>query len=376
MKALLITTSYPDFPGSQRGVFIRKLCLELLKEGVDVLVLTPKILRQSAYYEDDAGIKVSRFWFPSNNKQLNQMDSIRVIPMVVYMVSGLMKALRIIVKYKPDVIHGNWVVPTGLIAAIAGRILHVPVLNTAHGMDLRISERQPIRALFDLAARLSDKTIIVSESMRSRKILQNSEVIPMGVDEQFFEINPDRNSKTIVYTRSLEPVYDAETLIRSIPFVTQTIPDAHFLIAGTGSQEAYLKTVAGEMDIKGNITFLGHVLSEKIPDLMKHASVYVSTSIADGTSPALLEAIATGLTPVVTDIDANRPLVSDGKDGFLFKPRDASDLAMKIIQALSGGIPLAALEQKRREMNDSISWSSITQRFIANYNQLVMENKK
>ena len=376
MKVLLITTSYPDIQGSQRGIFIRKLCIELIKNGLEVVVLTPKILSQSAYFEDDSGIKVYRFWFPSNNKQLNQMDSIRVIPMIIYMLSGLFKALRLILKYKPDVIHGNWIVPTGLIAAFAGYITGIPVLNTAHGMDLRISERQPIRALFDLAVKLSDKTIIVSPSMRSRKILRDAPVIPMGVDDLFFDISPARDTKTVVYTRSLEPVYDAETLIRSVPIVTAIIPDARFIIAGTGSQEAYLKAVADKIDTKGSITFLGHVLSEKIPQLMKHASVFVSTAIADGTSPALLEAIASGLTPVVTDIDANRPLVMDGKDGFLFKPRDARDLAIKIIQALSGAIPIAALEQKSRKMKASISWESIAKGFITSYNQLVMENKK
>ena len=66
----------------------------------------------------------------------------------------------------------------------------------------------------------------------------------------------------------------------------------------------------------------------------------------------------------------------DGKDGFLFKPRDAQDLALKVIQALSGAIPLAVLEQKSRKMNSSISWDSIAKGFITSYNQLVMENKK
>jgi glycosyltransferase involved in cell wall biosynthesis len=376
MKVLLVTTSYPDFPGSQRGIFIRKLCLELLKNGLDVLVLTPKILSQSAYFENDSSIKVYRFWFPSSNKQLNQMDSIPKIPMAIYMVSGLFMALRLISIHKPEVIHGNWIVPTGLIAAIAGRICRVPVLNTAHGMDLRISERQPIRTLFNLAIKLSDRAIIVSPSMKSRKILQNSEVIPMGVDEQFFEINPDRSTKTVVYTRSLEPVYDAETLIRSVPLVTEVIPDARFIIAGTGSQEAHLKAIASEIDTKGNITFLGHVLSEKIPELMNHASVYVSTAVADGTSPALLEAIAACLTPIATDIDANRSLVSDGTDGYLFKPRDAEDLSGKIIKALSGTIPISVLEEKSQIMRSSISWSSIARGFISSYDQLIMEKNE
>src|SRR5271157_4245339 len=76
MKVLLVTTSYPDFSGSQRGIFIRQLCLELIKNELEVVVLTPKILKDSAYFEEDGGIKVYRFWFPSSNKQLNQMDSI------------------------------------------------------------------------------------------------------------------------------------------------------------------------------------------------------------------------------------------------------------------------------------------------------------
>ena len=70
-------------------------------------------------------------------------------------------------------------------------------------------------------------------------------------------------------------------------------------------------------------------LSDQIPALMKQASVYVSSAVADGTSPALLEAIAARLTPVVTDIDANRPLVREGEDGFLFNPRDAKILPGK-----------------------------------------------
>jgi glycosyltransferase involved in cell wall biosynthesis len=373
MKVLLVTTSYPDYPGSQRGIFIRKLCLELIKNGLDVLVLTPRILSQSAYFEDDSGIKVYRFWFPSNNKQLNQMDSIRVIPMAIYMVSGLFKALHLILKYKPDVIHGNWIVPTGLIAAIAGRILRVPVLNTAHGMDLRISERQPIRALFDLAVKLSDKTVVVSPSMKDRETLRNTEVIPMGVDEVFFRIHPGRETKTVVYTRSLEPVYDAETLIRSVPSVIKIIPDAKIVIAGTGSQETRLKSLTQEIGATAHIRFLGHIPSDQIPVLMEQASVYVSPAIADGTSPALLEAIAARLTPVVTDIDANRSLVSDGKDGYLYRPRDAEDLAGKIIKALSGTIPISVLDEKSQVMRNSISWSSIARGFIRIYHQLIME---
>jgi glycosyltransferase involved in cell wall biosynthesis len=372
MKVLMITTSYPDHPGSQRGIFIRKLCLHLKNSGLDVAVLTPKILAGSPFFEDDMGIAVHRFWFPSGNRPLNQRENIPVISMTVYMVSGLIKAFRLISSYKPDVIHGNWIVPTGLIAAIAGCICRIPVLNTARGMDMRISERQPIRALFNLAVRLSDKVTVVSPSMRIRKVLELAEITPTGVDESFFDLHPDRGKKTVIYTRSLEPVYDVETLIRSIPFVLEKVPDVQFLIAGTGSQETHIKNLARELGVENHTTFLGFVPSEQILLLMEKASVFVSPAVADGTSIALLEAIASGLTPVVSDIEANRSLVIDSRDGFLFSPKDHEELALKITRAFSGEISIKVLEQKRKEFRDQIAWSSVVGRFISSYAQIAV----
>jgi hypothetical protein len=63
---------------------------------------------------------VHRFRFPSGNTPLNRLDSIPVFSMLVYMLSGFFSAVRLILREKPDVLHGNWIVPTGLIASIAG----------------------------------------------------------------------------------------------------------------------------------------------------------------------------------------------------------------------------------------------------------------
>lgn len=374
MKVLMITTSYPDFPGSHRGLFIRKLCLQLKSQGLEIQVLTPRIHSKSPCLEEDEGISIQRFRFPSGNRPLHQMESIPLLPMTIYMASGLIKALQLTARWRPHVIHGNWIIPTGLIAALAGRSFGVPVMNTARGMDLRISERQPLRSLFDLTVRLSDMVTVVSPSMRERRILSNAAVTPTGVDEVFFGIRPGRDTLNVVFTRSLEPVYNAETLIRSIPLVTRCIPEARFIIAGTGSQEPFLKGLAREIGADASTTFLGHVPPEKIPSLMERASVFVSPAVADGTSIALLESIAAGLTPVVSDIEANRSLVQEGKDGFLFEPRDAKGLAMKIIAALSCSIPAELLENRRKEYWGRVSWTTVAGGFMARYKELSRSN--
>jgi glycosyltransferase involved in cell wall biosynthesis len=371
MKVLVVTTSYPDHPGSQRGIFIRDLCLELHGKGIEVMVLTPKVLEATPLREHDAGVTVSRFRYPSGNTQLNQAETIPVFAMSVYMVSGLVAALRSVAAFRPDVIHGNWIVPAGLIASLAGTLTGTPVMLTARGMDTRVRENRMVRALFALAVRLSDSVTVVSDAMRSIPGLERAEVISSGVNTSFFAVAPDESSKTVLFTRSLEPVYDAATLIRSVPLVRQQAPDARFVLAGAGAQEESLRSLARNLGVEEYVTFLGHVPHEDVPGLASESRVFVSTARADGTSIALLEAMAAGLIPVVSDIAANRALIAHGRDGYLFTPGDERDLSENILRAFSGEISRTILMQKRATLQAKIPWSTVADRFISGYNRLL-----
>ena len=371
VKILLISNSYPDYVGSYRGIFIRKLCLALKSQGLDMIVLTPRVFWQSPFYEVDSGIRVYRFWYPSGNQPLGQYGRIPVFVMSCFMVSGFLMALALILKEKPDVVHGNWIVPTGLIASLAGRLTRVPVVNTARGMDVRISDRGLAGILFNLAAQLSDRLVVVSEAMRGHRVLKNAEIIPSGVDDVFFTLEAHHGQPKIIYTRSLEPVYDVPTLIRSIPLVVQQYPAARFIIAGTGSQEAFLKNLVHALHMDGQVEFVGAVTQQGIVQLMQNALVFVSPSLDDGTSIALLEAMGAGLVPIVSDIGANRPWVRDGKDGYLFEPGDAYDLAQAIIKALEGRIQPSILAEKRDYVKQRVAWSTIAQQYLSLYKQVV-----
>lgn len=363
MKVLIITNSYPDNADSYRGIFIRKLGLELIHQGLEVTVLTPRVLNASPRQENDGGIRVFRFWYPSGGKPLGQSGAIPVAAMIWYMVSGFFKSIAVIRKERPDVIHGNWIVPTGLIAALAGRLMRIPVVNSAHGMDVRISARFPVGLLFDLAVRLSSRVTVVSEAMKSRPGLSQADTIPCGVDESFFDVQTSSEENRIISTRSLEPIYNLETLIRAVPLVLEQVPDAKFTIIGDGSQDALLKNLAADLGVTESLEFVGRLENTAIPAHMSRASVYVSTSLADGTSISLLEAMAAGLIPVVSDIDANRPWVTHEKDGYLFKTGDAHDLARNLIKGLSRKIDHTLLTCKRSNLNEKVSWPSIAWRY-------------
>ncbi|HOM28700.1 MAG TPA: glycosyltransferase [Deltaproteobacteria bacterium] len=376
MKVLVVTTSYPDRPGAQRGIFIRELCRALTGKGAEVMVVTPRVDPSSPLRENDQGIEVRRFTYPTGGRRLHQTESIPVFPMAVFMVSGLASTLRAVRSFRPDVIHGNWIVPTGLIASIAGLSSLTPVVNTARGMDTRLRKNPAVRPLFDLAVRLSGRVTVVSEAMRAIPGLEAAEVIPSGIKDQFFEVSPDPSSQTVLYTRSLEPVYGADTIIRSIPHVLEKAPGARFVIAGTGSLAGHLEAMASELGVRDRVTFLGHVPHESVPALLSESRVFVSTATEDGTSVALMEAMAAGLIPVATDIAPNRTLIEHETDGFLFRPKDAPGLALMITRALSGEIREEAIASKRADLKRRIPWSVVADRFVLGYNQLLERSRR
>ena len=363
VKILMVTNGYPDCPGSYRGIFIKKLCLAFKNEGLEIVVLCPRVFKKSPFFEMDEGIPVHRFWYPSGEKPLGQSGKIPIFAMIVYMITGLFASLNLIIKVKPNIIHGNWIVPTGLIAAIAGKLTGRPVVNSVRGMDYRIGEKALIKPLFNLASRLSDKITVVSENMKSNKVLAGAEVISSGVDDKFFEVTADPDSKTIISTRSLEPIYGVETLIKAVPFVLTKEPEAKFIIIGDGSINEHLKNLSAELGVSDRITFTGRIDNSEIPAYMQKAKVYVSTSLADGTSVSLLEALAAGLSPVVTDIDANRPFVNENS---LFKKGDHKDLANGIIKALYKFENL----NNNKTTNEYISWHAIAGKYIQKYKQI------
>jgi L-malate glycosyltransferase len=363
VKILMVTNGYPDYPGSYRGIFIKKLCLALKNEGLDILVVCPRVFKKSPYLEIDEGIQVHRFWYPSGEKPLGQSGKVPVFAMIIYMLTGLFTSLRLIIKEKPDIIHGNWIVPTGLIAAVAGKLTGRPVVNSAHGMDVRISNNFPVTYLFKMAAYLSDKLTIVGEYMKGNKPLKNAEIIACGVDEGFFEVKADVKSKTVISTRSLEPIYDVETLIKAVPFVLAKDPEAKFIIIGDGTLKEHLQNLSADLGVSDSVTFTGRIDNSEIPAYMNKAKVYVSTSLADGTSVSLLEALAAGLSPVVSDIDANRPFVNET---CLFDKQDFKDLSNAITRALGGSGTIDA----NRTFNENVSWPAIAQKYIHLYIQL------
>ena len=184
--------------------------------------------------------------------------------------------------------------------------------------------------------------------------MRKTTVLPMGVDEAFFKRglqakqSLSKRNYVILSNRNLQPIYNISQLIKAIPIVLEEDSNVRFWIAGEGSEKEDLRNRVDELGVSSSVQFLGRIPHEKMPDLLGDADIYVSTSTTDGTSVSLLEAMASGAFPVVTDIPANREWITDGKNGFLVPTGSEAFLARKIIEALRRPeLRATALERNR-----------------------------
>ena len=385
MRILFLTNAYPDFDASYRGVFIKNMAMFLQREGYEISVLTPKIYGGSRHFEERDGIKIYRFPFFARNKLLIEYPKVPYFRMVLYYMTGTLFALFVMLRNRCNLIHVHWAIPTGPLAVLAGFLLGKPVLVTVHGSDLRMAtgESLLLRKVFVYVCRRARHITCVSKTQKKEmeELGVNGAKIgtfPMGIEEDFLNVGKKRErsssgqSFTILSNRNLLPAYNVSLLVRAIPHVLQEEPQARFLIAGNGSEKGHLEKEAEALKVNPSVQFLGRVPHEKMADLLAQADVYVSTSLHDGTSVSLLEAMGSGAFPVVTDIPANREWIKDGQNGFLVSTRDEKLLARKIVDALHNR---ELLEESRASnfavVRKKALWPSIIRRTKEFYSEIL-----
>ena len=367
---LFLTNAYPDFESSYRGIFIKKMASLLQEEGYQISVVTPKIYRGSPYFEEQDGIKVYRFPFFARDKLLIEHKQIPYLRMILYYLTGFFLTIYAMFKNKCNVIHAHWAIPTGLIGTWVGSLLKKPLIVTIHGSDLRMALERPgfLRKIFVFVCHHATHLNCVSNGQKKEMeqlgiLSEKISIIPMGVEDAFLEKGRNRKKEgdqkpiTILSNRNLLPIYNVSLLIRAIPIVLKEEPETKFLIAGDGAEKEALERKVKNLNINSSVTFLGRVPHEEMPDLLSQADIYVSTSLYDGTSVSLLEAMVAGAFPVVTDIPSNREWITNAENGFLIPIENEDILAMRIVEAIRNKeLLIKASEKNRMIIKDKAHW--------------------
>jgi glycosyltransferase involved in cell wall biosynthesis len=222
--------------------------------------------------------------------------------------------------FRPDVVYAHFLVPTGLIAALATR---APLVVTAHGRDVRNVGAYPgVRAATRLVARRAAALIAVSDYLRQEletnvpEARGKTEVVPSGVDLERFSLAPAPDGGLrFLCVGSLTPRKNVLRLAAAF----ERLGEGTLRFVGDGPLRAQLEGLP-------EVELVGAVPHNRIPDEIAAARVVCGPSLIEPFGQALLEAMARGRTVVATRI-GGPPEFVEPDAGLLVDPADEDALA-------------------------------------------------
>src|SRR5207248_2205806 len=142
---------------------------------------------------------------------------------------------------------------------------------------------------------------------------------------------PDLEGPAVLVAR-LSPEKDIATLLQAVALIAKKTPGFRLEIAGDGPCKPELLRLANQLGIETNVTFLGEV--RDVAALLAKARLFVLSSLTEGISLTLLEAMARGLPVVTTRVGGNPEVVVEGETGLLVPPRAPAELAAAMVHLL------------------------------------------
>ena len=271
-----------------------------------------------------------------------------------------LRRARALIRQSPDAVIHTHNAMAHYYAVLAS--LGLPVkcrINTRHGMGGRTrSGRQ--EWLYRQSLRGTDYAVAVCEAarqrfaadgMRPRRALLS---VPNGIRLERFrpaddvarqslvaELGLPTGSRIIGTVGRLQPVKDHALLLRAFAKVRVQVPEAALVIVGDGPLRAALEAQAEQAGLSDALRFMGD--RHDVPRLLTGMEVFALTSTSEGYSVALLEACASSLPIVATDVGGNREIVRHGINGRLVPSGDTAAIATALIALLRGGEQAAAM---------------------------------
>jgi glycosyltransferase involved in cell wall biosynthesis len=158
-------------------------------------------------------------------------------------------------------------------------------------------------------------------------------------------------------------------LLEAAVAVRRTVPEARFVLVGAGPLEADIRRRAAEMDLGETVVFAGY--RQDATAVMGIFDVFVLSSIHEGLSIALLEAMALGIAPVVTEVGGLPEVVTNAVDGLIVPPRDAHALAEALVSVLTDASLRGQLAEASRHRAASFDIRKAVHRMEAVYEELL-----
>jgi glycosyltransferase involved in cell wall biosynthesis len=173
----------------------------------------------------------------------------------------------------------------------------------------------------------------------------------------------------LISTRNFEPLYNVACTLRAFARVQAHYPDASLALVGCGSQDAMLRALTSELRLR-NVAFVGLVAPADIARCYQDADIYVQTPMIDNMPGSVVEAFASGLPVVATNVGGVPAILTDGVHGLLAPDDDDEGIAARVVQLLENPELARRLAAAARETCEAYRWPVVRDGWLAAYRSL------
>lgn len=240
---------------------------------------------------------------------------------------GVMRRLPALARWLQQVdadwIHPHYLTSHGALAWAArlGWRLRGQLIGSAWGSDILVTPRRSaaLRWLTGRVLRACTLTTSDSEHMAAQmRALGAGEVrvFPFGL-ERMPPPSPKKVPWQCFANRGLEPIYRPERVLEAFAAIAAVRPEARLVVANDGSLRAALEARARAPDLAGRVSFVGRLDAATQDREYARATWYLSLPASDSVSVSVLEAMAHGCIPLLSDLPANHELVVPDENGLI-----------------------------------------------------------
>jgi glycosyltransferase involved in cell wall biosynthesis len=290
-------------------------------------------------------------------------------------------------KIDPDIIHFQSF-SLSTLGILTKAILKKPYIVVGHGADIYFAHKLSrlnfffLRLILKTTIKNANAVVALTDHMKQRiqqDYGRDSIVIPDGIDLKKFSVAVSKESartklelkhdeEIIVFVGNLRLVKGVEYLIRALEIIRDREPLIRLLVIG-GAVAAGGETEAAEQDrlnslvrklgLVESVTFIGSIPNDRIPEYLAASDIFVLPSLSEGFGIVLLEAMAAALPIVATNVTGVPSIVKEGVNAFLVEPRNATQIADKVITLLNDPELRHRMSENNRVTVQKYAWERV-----------------
>jgi len=287
---------------------------------------------------------------------------------------------KVINNIHPDLIHAG---PIQTVSILPAMLNYHPLVSMSWGFDMLQDVDRNVfwHWVTQYVLTRTDWMFCDCQTVKEKAIRMGFQadrviVFPWGVDLDLFKPNKDirdpDKALTLLSTRSWEPRYGIDVALKGFAGAVKQNAGLKLIMLSGGSQTEWVHAFIRNNHLEKNVELRGQINNDELNVIYHETDIYLSASHVDGSSVALMEALACGIPALVSNIPSNQEWVQDGEQGWVFQDGNPADLTRKILEISTCQGELKKMSQNARsKAEDKADWNKNKQIMLSAYHNIL-----